>query len=353
MKQSNEYRNEMEKLHYTQQQQAELVRRLQSEAAQADSNQRRHPVKYWRTALVAAAMAAVLAVTVSATGVLRDAADVFADVFHLTPEQTEIVDRIGRPVNASDTQNGLTITADAILGDKNNVCLVYSLHWEDGMIPEMPKQSNGKYRLGFGSAYTDLGTKGGGHSSSYFQISPSEEGTIQYIEMSSADDTINLNHGKAEGCFEDLYAYDENGDPVLLVEGSWKVRFDLNYEDSSVQLGGGQTFQMDGIDYTLDRVQISPVAYRVEYTADVSLIGGAIDDEEKAAQRLEQLDQMLNVPIQLTKTDGTVVDLNQSGGNIRPVGKQAQCSRSTLFETVLPLEEIESITVGDVEIPLH
>ncbi len=37
------------------------------------------------------------------------------------------IDNIGRPIGVSDTHNGITITVDAIIGDNNNVFIVYSV----------------------------------------------------------------------------------------------------------------------------------------------------------------------------------------------------------------------------------
>ncbi|CAN4051462.1 Transcriptional regulator XRE family, partial [Dysosmobacter welbionis] len=71
----------------------------------------RRPVR--RIALIAAAAVLVLAVgTAGATGILRSAAEVFSPLFGGAPAQTEIIDKIGYPVGASDTDNGVTVTAD-------------------------------------------------------------------------------------------------------------------------------------------------------------------------------------------------------------------------------------------------
>ena len=40
--------------------------------------------------------------------------ETFLEVFGGSAAQTEIIDKIGYPVGASDTDNGVTITADAV-----------------------------------------------------------------------------------------------------------------------------------------------------------------------------------------------------------------------------------------------
>ena len=44
---------------------------------------------------------------------LKSAAEAFAPIFGGSAAQTEIIDKIGYPIGASDTDHGVTITADA------------------------------------------------------------------------------------------------------------------------------------------------------------------------------------------------------------------------------------------------
>ena len=107
-----EYRNTMDALRFTPEQKAALAERV---AERAGGKTRRHPL--WRTALIAACLAAALAVGAGASGVLKSAAEVFAPIFGGSAAQTEVIDKIGHPIGAGDTDNGVTITADAIIGD--------------------------------------------------------------------------------------------------------------------------------------------------------------------------------------------------------------------------------------------
>ena len=86
-----------------------------------------------RRYLAAAAAVLVLAVgTAGATGILRSAAEVFSPLFGGAPAQTEIIDKIGYPVGASDTDNGVTVTADAVMGDAYNAAVVFTFRTDDG-----------------------------------------------------------------------------------------------------------------------------------------------------------------------------------------------------------------------------
>lgn len=47
-----------------------------------------------------------------------------------------------------------------------------------------------------------------------------------------------MNNGTAKAKFEDLSYFDETaGKEIAVVEGHWKFRFDVDYEDSSVWRG--------------------------------------------------------------------------------------------------------------------
>ena len=109
MNSSFEYQESLNSLHFTEEEKAAIARRA-AEAARKQTRPARRPVR--RIALIAAAAVLVLAVgTAGATGILRSAAEVFSPLFGGAPAQTEIIDKIGYPVGASDTDNGVTVTA--------------------------------------------------------------------------------------------------------------------------------------------------------------------------------------------------------------------------------------------------
>ena len=64
--------------------------------------------------------------------------ETFLEVFGGSAAQTEIIDKIGYPVGASDTDNGVTVTADAVMGDAYNAVIVYTISRDDGtrLLPE-------------------------------------------------------------------------------------------------------------------------------------------------------------------------------------------------------------------------
>lgn len=54
----------------------------------------------------------------------------------------------------------------------------------------------------------------------------------------------------------------------------------------------------------------------------------------------------------VTKTDGTVLDFSDCGGSMDPHDGKTVCTRQGTFDTILPLDEVASVTIGDTTIPV-
>lgn len=222
MNSSFEYQESLNSLHFTEEEKAAIARRA-AEAARKQTRPARRPVR--RIALIAAAAVLVLAVgTAGATGILRSAAEVFSPLFGGAPAQTEIIDKIGYPVGASDTDNGVTVTADAVMGDAYNAVIVYTISRDDGT-RLLPEDITGEMLLVHGNG-TDLSILGGSHGSSYFVVEDPAASSIQMVETVSADKPIN--DCTATGVFENLYKWDEEaGEAVPIIEGKWRLKFEM------------------------------------------------------------------------------------------------------------------------------
>ena len=83
-----------------------------------------------------------------------------------------------------------------------------------------------------------------------------DSSAVQLVQTLSADHSITGSTATAE--FEDLCVWDEAQEtPIPVVEGHWKFRFDVDYEDASVTLGGGETFTQNGMTFTVDAVTVN------------------------------------------------------------------------------------------------
>lgn len=345
-----DYQQELDALHFTQEQKAAIAARaVRAAQTQMQEGRRRRPV--WRTAAIAAALAAVLAVGAGASGVLRTAAEVLGPIFGASSAQTEIIDQIGYPVGASDTDNGITITAEAVMGDRFNAAVVYTVCRDDGMalLPEGIGAENLLVRGGG----TDVHILGGSHGGSWFADEVPGDDRIQIVQTISSDQELIGAGATAE--FDNLYCWDEStGESVPVLEGHWKFNFNLDYEDSARTLGGGETFEQSGMTFTIDSITLSPVAIKVDYTVDQEVqwsnsAGGKVSDED----RREQERYFEHVEMLLTKTDGTVVDLSNSGGSISSQDGVTVCSKGEIFSQIIPMDEMQSLSVGGVVFSLE
>ena len=345
----SDYRENLDALHFTPEQKAAIAARAAQAAAEESAPARRRPIL--RTALIAACLAVVLGVTAGATGILKSAAEAFAPIFGTSTAQTEIIDKIGYPIGASDTDNGITITADAVMGDRYNAAIIFTITRDDGTAL-LPAGTEDDMLLVRGGG-ADLNILGGSHGGSWFVDEDPTDNTLQLIQTISAD--VPVNDCTATAQFDDLWRWDEaSGEAVPFAEGTWKLRFDVRYEDASVTLGGGETFTQDGMDFTIGSITLSPVAMKVDYTVDSEMPqnssgSGQLSDEDAR----EQARYFENVAVLLTCTDGTVVDLSNAGGSISPEDGVTVCSKSAVFSQIIPMEEIESISVGGVVFPIQ
>ena len=198
----------------------------------------------------------------------------------------------------------------------------------------------------------DLNIPGGTHGGSWFVDEDPDDNTVQLIQTISAD--VPLNDCTATAKFDDLWMWDEeSGEAVPFAEGTWKLRFDVQYEDASVTLGGGETFTQAGMTFAIDAVTVSPVAFKVDYTVDSEVQwSDSGSGQQSEADSREMQRYFENVEILLTKVDGTVIDLSNAGGSISPQDGVTVCSKSAVFSQIIPVEEIESISVGGVVLPL-
>lgn len=316
-----------------------------------------------RTWLRVAAIAAGLAVAVAggtgvavAAGVLPAPSEVLAGILGSSPAQTEVIDKIGRPIGASATSGGITVTADAVIGDAHSYTVVFSISREDGSpidLSDVTQLDNGCLTLGFAKSHTYVtGEKGMIGSARYYDADPSDN-SIQYVE--AADNVTTFDGQGIVGRtmhvrLGDLVAYSENAEPRTVVEGTWNLDFELNYEDASVVLPTGQTVDCNGYQATVRELSVSPTGVHITYElpegatddpAPDSPDGGMLTDKQE-----EALDRIYGMPIFVTYADGSTEDLATTGG---------QCDgnvvdKSVHFAQIHGVGDIASVTVGGVTV---
>lgn len=332
------YRESMNELQFSPQQKQEMIDRLMTQSARPPRGRAIPLRRVWALG-AAAVLTGALCLGAAASGVLKPAAQAFGAVFGTAPAQTEIIDWIGYPLDASATVDGVTVQANAIIGDTYSYAIVYSIYREDGqpITADPDPNRDGALALRFGEWDTDVGHMGGMHGTAWFFDEDPADNAVQFVQLLTAD--APLEPGTATVHLADL-KQGIGEDAVMLAEGSWELRFDFAFEDSSLELPGGQSFSVNGEPAVLNSISISPLSFRIDYTVDT-----ALQPENNSTALTPQ-------SVYLTLTDGSRIDLTGFGGGARPEGDTTRCELSGVFDQILPLDTIESITIGEVTIPV-
>lgn len=378
---SDTYRTELDQLCFSDEQKVRMAQRLKAAARSnkvlelhgtqpatgARSDERRGSSRTDRSQRVRRRsphrIAAVLALgggTAYATGTLARAADSLAAVFGASPAQTELIDQIGRPIGASCTSNGITITADAIIGMRNAYAVVYTIEKDDGTaFDELDMNQNGTYNLvldGGGSinALTALrlGIDASGCTRYTFDADPTDN-AIQLVEMMSfggsgvslVGETLHFN--ATEIGFTRVGKDGRNLPSQAIATGDWNMSFKIDYEDLSVDLPAGQTFTINGSSAVVDELVVSPLGATITYTVDATgEASGPTGLETDAEKRVGHGD------FTVTFADGTTQELGSGYTSWQQDGKTV-VQNTWFFDQIRDVDDITSITVGDLTVPVQ
>ena len=289
-----------------------------------------------------------------AAGVLPNPADVLSDVFGGAPAQTELLNEVGRPIGASATSNGVTVTAEAVAGDRSNYAVVYSIEFDDPSVLEgiEPGEDGTLPLVADATCYID-GVNGGGGGARFYDADPGD-GTIQYAE------TMGFSTWNGAGIIgrtmrfwmNEIRAYDAEGGYTTLVTGNWSLKFEMNYVDTTVDLSAGQETTWQGADVTIDAVAVSSVGVTVDYTIDRQIgdLGpsGQLSDEAEA-----KMEAVTGLPVTVTFADGTTFDATNANTHSQEQDDGTSAVTKTVtYDRIVAAGDIVSVTVGDVVIPV-
>lgn len=330
-----------------------------------------------RWAVAAGLVAALLlggGVTAIASGVISvPLPQAVQDLFGGGVADTKIVDKIGRPVGASATSNGVTVTADAIIGDAANVKIVYTISRDDGKPFDF---SGGNYRatsMGFESPGGIIDGTRGMAGGAYFYDADSTDNKVQYVEEWNVDVDggesligktihVDLRDLKAYSVDEGVSAGDAtSGDQSanaanagkLLAKGEWKLDFKVNYEDAGVSIGEGTKIKQGGMDATIDKATISPVAFTIEYSVNGLLEdSGNAESGQETEERQSALESFLNQDYVFTMKDGSKIEVSNASGSMNrdEVGGKEIVKRSFFFDQIIDVDQVASVTVNGTEL---
>ncbi|MBE5024103.1 DUF4179 domain-containing protein [Olsenella sp. DSM 107455] len=317
---------------------------------------RRH-TRRWARVAAGLAIALVLGggtTVAAAAGVLPNPADVLSDVFGGAPAQTELLNEVGRPIGASATSNGVTVTAEAVVGDRSNYTVVYDVEFDDPSVLEdiEPGEDGTLPLVADATCYID-GVNGGGGGARFYDADPGD-GTIQYAETMgfSTWNDAGIIGRTMRFWMSEIRAYDAEGGYETLATGDWHLKFEMNYVDTTVDLPAGQKTTWQGADVTIDAVAVSSVGVTVDYTIDRQIddLGpsGQLSDEAEA-----KMEAVTGLPVTVTFADGTTFDATNANTHAQEQNDGTSAVTKTVtYDRIIAAGDIVSVTVGDVEIPV-
>lgn len=329
----DEYRTELDDLSFSPGEKDELVREVLGAAAP--------PRARWAPrAAVAAGVVLALGVGVAtayATGALSAAGELITDVFGAGSAQTETIGRAAQPAGASATAGGVTVTADAVLGDDTHYVIVYSLTPDDPTLFADVPRGEGTVLLDFSNIAIpeNEGAIGGGVGAYFYDADP-DDPSVQYVQQCWAQTAGGLSGTSAHVKFVDLWALDPEtlkptGEP--LATGTWELDVPLDYESSAIELPSGQTVDYEGATVTVTELSVSPLGVVISYDLE-----GTPDSDFDSPQ--------FNLPVVVNFADGTSFDATLSGG----YGDEGHVTKGDTFDRIVDVEDIVSVTVGDVTV---
>lgn len=371
---SNDYRHALEHISFTDNAKQHMANSIaqsvaSSDAATAQSNFNgtrrkpriaRHPV---RTVARIAAVTAVLAIviggagTAMATGVLPLPSDMLSDIFDGPASQTEIIDRIGRPVGASCSNNGVTVTADAIMGDKDMVTIAYTLTFDDpAALKKLSEPGENGTIAGSvdGNVYVD-GEHGGQGQSWLIDKNPNDS-SIQYFAQFSVESPglmgrtvrTHINSLVVPRAGKELPEYKK------ILTGPWDLKFQLNYEDTSVTIPAPKSVNFNRTKATIQEATVSCVGVSVRYNIDRSIEHD--NNSGKMSQNMEEsMDAVGNIPLIVTFKDGHVEDATSHSGYFanKLDNGTTDVHKTWPFSQVCDTDKIASVQIGDTVIPMN
>ncbi len=357
------YKEELDKIQFTELDKLDLINHVK-----ANKNTKIYRKPHLSFAKVAVIIVAISLLTITAysTGITDSVREIFAPILGTNLTQTEIIDDIGHPVDASATVNGITVSAQAVAGDKNNVYIVYSVKTENGEafnLPEGISMNNLHFvnshgiteNLYFNSIeFSDILNgyfitdathfilnqyfEGIGSSSGFTKTQPIDgvDNEFQIIEEVTIDGSL-LNR-LVKATFTDLGYYDRSTQKsVILFEGTWEFEFRLTYNNTSTVYRIDKDFTLTENPYGITDFSISPLGYRLNYRNN---------------DGLELIDSN---SVSITKKDGTVIT-NFEGGfgsGVSRNGKDVLGDMHGEFGEIIPPNEMESITINGETILLN
>ena len=370
------YTASMGDLHFSDEAKARMAEILRAAAAARDAEKNARPAapaevltmparcparphaRRWARVAAGLALALVLGgggTVAVAAGVLPNPADVLSDVFGGAPAQTELLNNVGRPIGASATSNGVTVTAEAVAGDRFNYAVAYSIEFDDPAALEGIEFHEGGTLTYVGDAFLRVdGAMSDGGLVRLYDADPGDN-TLQLVQVMGVQtwNDAGIVGRTARFSMSKLEIFTDEGEFKTLAAGNWNLKFEMNYVDTTVDLPAGQTTTWQGSNVTIDAVAVSSLGVTVDYTIDRQTrdlaLPGEVSDEALAEQAA-----VMGLPVIVTFADGTTFDATDANGSsAKRDDGTTTVSKATTYDRIVDADDIVSVTVGDAEIPVN
>lgn len=127
----------------------------------------------------------------------------------------------------------------------------------------------------------------------------------------------------------------------------WSMSFKIDYEDLSIDLPTGQHFNANGNDAVVDELAVSPLGATITYAVD------AVNGPSGPTGRETNSENPVGYGnFSVTFADGTTQEIGSGFGSWQENGKTV-VQKTCFFNQIREIEEIASITVGDLTIPIR
>lgn len=343
------YKKALDELRFSPEAKRRMVSNLEAATQSKPGSERK------RRSLVMVAAAAAFALmagcTAYASGAFVGATKAVEKATEVPPAPIEVVNGIGRPIGASATSNGVTITASSVMGDRFGYAVVFDIAKDDGTAFEgIEEREDGTLALDFenegGIAVID-GAYSQGTYAYFIDLDPSDN-AIQYVKKCVVDPegVARLSGETMRVSFKNLTAIDADGGKHVLAEGVWKMRFAVDYGVYSIDLPTRDSFAFGKGTGTISSIVLSRLNLSINFTLDYRISY----DPEGVSPEYEHL--FFHPIITVNYKDGTKLDASNASTLIAPSQNKTECEKFIPFEQIIDLEDVVSVTVGDAEIPV-
>lgn len=178
--------------------------------------------------------------------------------------------------------------------------------------------------------------------------------------MATTSDGGSVAGRSATAHFGDLVVRDAE-DPskeTVVAQGPWDLALTFDYEDQTVEVAlnpDDSVAAWDGREATVQAVSVSPLGVYVAYTMD----GVPLEQKESGQVSPEvaaSWDSYTGLPITVTFADGTQQRFEDGNGPSSmgvSAGDKTEVVRGCPFEKIANVDDIASVTVGDLEIAVQ